>query len=161
MLIVLKISSQIVGKFNFLKRCNGRIKGVKLGLKIFKLNFHDWILQNFPHACKKLAISSFLFFLILLILYAERSFIKLCESTDCLFLVIQGKSIRMMGVSESEVDEVLQNAKADLRIAGFEEEEKRLRQRISDRPHASLKLPQGRYIFHDFRTLEIPGVEVC
>ena len=99
--------------------------------------------------------------LILLILYAERSFIESCESTDCLFLIIQGKSIRMMGVSESEVDEVLQNAKADLRIAGFEEEEKRLRQRISDRPHASLKLPQGRYIFRDFRTLEIPGVEVC
>ncbi|KAK7823098.1 ubiquitin and wlm domain-containing metalloprotease [Quercus suber] len=66
----------------------------------------------------------------------------------------------MMGVSESEVDEVLQNAKADLRIAGFEEEEKRLRQRISDRPHASLQLPQGRYIFRDFRTLEIPGVEL-
>lgn len=73
---------------------------------------------------------------------------------------IQGKSIRMMGVPETEVEEVLENAKANLRIAGFEEEEKRLRQRMSHRPHASLKLPQGPYIFCDFRTLEIPGVEV-
>lgn len=61
MLIVLKISSQIVDKFDFLKRCNGHIKGVKLCLKIFKLNFHDYILQNFPHACKKSAISFFSF----------------------------------------------------------------------------------------------------
>ncbi|XP_075670514.1 uncharacterized protein LOC142640340 [Castanea sativa] len=85
----------------------------------------------------------------------EQAFLSLQDTS-----IRKGKSIRMMGVSESEVDEVLQNAKADLRIAGFEEEEKRLRQRISDRPHASLKLPQGRYIFHDFRTLEIPGVEL-
>ena len=128
-----------------------------MGFKSFKLNFHDWILQNFPHSSKKSAIFLFIH---MLLLYAERSFIKSCETTDCLFLHIQGKSIRMMGVSESEVDEVLQNAKANLRIAGFEEEEKRLRQRKSDRPHASLKLPQGPYIFCDFRTLEIPGVEV-
>jgi hypothetical protein len=66
----------------------------------------------------------------------------------------------MMGVPETEVDEVLQNAKANLRIAGFEEEEKRLRQRRSRGPYASLKLPQGPYIFCDFRTLELPGVEV-
>lgn len=85
----------------------------------------------------------------------EQAFLSLQDTS-----IRKGKSIRMMGVSESEVDEVLQNAKADLRIAGFEEEEKRLRQRISDRSHASLKLPQGRYIFRDFRTLEIPGVEL-
>lgn len=66
----------------------------------------------------------------------------------------------MMGVFEDEVDKVLQNAKVDLRIAGFDEEEKRMRQRMSDRPHALHKLPQGPYIFCDFRTLEIPGVEV-
>ncbi|KAG6724572.1 uncharacterized protein LOC122305427 isoform X2 [Carya illinoinensis] len=74
--------------------------------------------------------------------------------------ITKGKSIRMMGVPGSEVDEILQNAKANLRVAGFEEEEKRLRQRLSDRPHASPKLPQGPYIFCDFRTLEIPGVEM-
>lgn len=66
----------------------------------------------------------------------------------------------MMGVPGSEVDEILQNAKANLRVAGFEEEETRLRQRMSDRSHASPKLPQGPYIFCDFRTLEIPGLEV-
>ena len=65
-----------------------------------------------------------------------------------------------MGVSEHEVDEVLKNAKAELRIAGFDEEEKRLRQRMSNGPHTSLKLPQGKYIFCDFRTLELPGIVV-
>lgn len=66
----------------------------------------------------------------------------------------------MMGVSEDEVDKVLQNEKADLRIAGFDEEEKRLRQRMLDRTNAPLKLPRGQYVFCDFRTLQIPGVEV-
>ncbi|PQM33370.1 uncharacterized protein Pyn_19329 [Prunus yedoensis var. nudiflora] len=70
-----------------------------------------------------------------------------------------GKSIRMMGVSEHEVDEVLQHAKSNLRIAGFDEEEMRLRQRMSYRPH-TLKLPQGPYIFCDFRTLQLPGIEL-
>uniref|UniRef100_A0A2P2L036 Uncharacterized protein LOC107417406 n=1 Tax=Rhizophora mucronata TaxID=61149 RepID=A0A2P2L036_RHIMU len=66
----------------------------------------------------------------------------------------------MMGVSVDEVDKVLQSAKADLRIAGFDEEENRMRQRMSYRPPTSLKLPQGPYTFSDFRTLQIPGVEV-
>lgn len=67
----------------------------------------------------------------------------------------------MMGVSEDEVDEVLRNTKENLRIAGFEEEEKRLRLRALDGSSTLLKLPQGTYIFCDFRTLQIPGVEVC
>lgn len=74
--------------------------------------------------------------------------------------IIEGKPIRMMGVSEDEVDKVLQNEKVDLRIVGFDEEEKRLRQRMLDRTNAPLKLPQGQYIFCDFRTLQIPGVEL-
>ncbi|XP_031262033.1 uncharacterized protein LOC116120231 isoform X2 [Pistacia vera] len=74
--------------------------------------------------------------------------------------IIEGKPIRMMGVSEDEVDKVLQNEKEDLRIVGFDEEEKRLRQRMLDGPIAPLKLPQGQYIFCDFRTLQIPGVEL-
>lgn len=65
-----------------------------------------------------------------------------------------------MGVSQDEVNKVLQNEKADLRIVGFDEEEMRLRQRMLDRPNIPLKLPQGQYIFCDFRTLQIPGVEV-
>ncbi|XP_057786523.1 uncharacterized protein LOC131003968 [Salvia miltiorrhiza] len=72
--------------------------------------------------------------------------------------ILKGKSIRMMGVPKDEVDEVLQNAKADLRIAGFDEEEKRLKQRIYGRSYNSTKLPQGNYIFCDFRTLSLPGV---
>lgn len=66
----------------------------------------------------------------------------------------------MMGAFETEVDEVLQNSKANLRIAGFDEEEKRLRQRMYDGPHNSLKLPQGPYTFSGFRTLTLPGIEV-
>lgn len=66
----------------------------------------------------------------------------------------------MMGVSEDEVENVLQNAKVNLRIAGFDEERKRMRQRISGRPAAVIKLPPGPYIFCDFQTLELPGIEV-
>ncbi|XVF71820.1 hypothetical protein PTKIN_Ptkin12aG0070200 [Pterospermum kingtungense] len=75
-------------------------------------------------------------------------------------LIVKGKSVRMMGVPKDEVDRVIQDSKVDLRIAGFNEEERRLRQRMSDGPHASIRLPQGPYIFCDFRTLEIPGVEL-
>lgn len=67
----------------------------------------------------------------------------------------------MMGVPKGEVDEVLQKAKVDLRIAGFEEEERRMKQRISRRSYNSPKLPQGNYIFCDFRTLSLPGIAVC
>ncbi|KAK7304851.1 hypothetical protein VNO77_42742 [Canavalia gladiata] len=74
--------------------------------------------------------------------------------------ITEARSIIMMGVSTDEVEDVLQNAKANLRIAGFEDEEKRLKQRISHGPHLSLKLPQGPYIFCEFRTLEIPGLEL-
>uniref|UniRef100_A0A2C9UV03 WLM domain-containing protein n=1 Tax=Manihot esculenta TaxID=3983 RepID=A0A2C9UV03_MANES len=74
--------------------------------------------------------------------------------------IIGERSIRMMGVSEDEVDKVLQNAKIDHRIAGFDEEEKRMRQRSSDRTQPLLKLPQGPCTFNDFRTLEIPGLQL-
>ncbi|XP_052178766.1 uncharacterized protein LOC127792341 [Diospyros lotus] len=86
------------------------------------------------------------------------------DEHECLSLqetsFFKRKSIRMMGVPKDEVDEILQNEKTNLRIAGFEEEEKRLRQRMLDRPHGSLKLPQGQYIFCEFRTLHLPGVEL-
>ncbi|XP_047319961.1 uncharacterized protein LOC124923988 isoform X2 [Impatiens glandulifera] len=74
--------------------------------------------------------------------------------------ILKGKSVKMMGVPEHEVDEILQSAKESLRIAGFEEEEKRLRQRMLNRPTGPIKLPQGPYIFCDFRTLHIPGLEL-
>ncbi|PNY05341.1 ubiquitin and WLM domain-containing protein [Trifolium pratense] len=70
------------------------------------------------------------------------------------------RSILMMGASTNEVEEVLKNAEANLRIAGFEDEEKRLKQKISHGPRVSLKLPQGPYIFCEFRTLEIPGLKL-
>ncbi|GAU32748.1 hypothetical protein TSUD_323160 [Trifolium subterraneum] len=72
----------------------------------------------------------------------------------------EARSILMMGVSTNEVEEVLKNAEANLRIAGFEDEEKRLKQKISHGPRVSLKLPQGPYIFCEFRTLEIPGLKL-
>ncbi|KAL8506848.1 hypothetical protein ACS0TY_017662 [Phlomoides rotata] len=85
----------------------------------------------------------------------EHSVLSL-ESTS----ILKGKSIRMMGVPKDEVNEVLQNAKVDLRIVGFDEEEKRLKHRRGDRSYTSLKLPQGTYIFCDFRTLNLPGIEL-
>ncbi|XP_028795018.1 uncharacterized protein LOC114750588 [Neltuma alba] len=84
----------------------------------------------------------------------EHSFLSLQEAS-----ITEGKSIKMMGVSANEVEQVLQDAKVNLRIAGFEEEEKRLKQRSSYGP-VSLKLPQGPYIFSQFQTLEIPGVKL-
>ena len=74
--------------------------------------------------------------------------------------LFQGKTVRMMGVSENEIDNVLKDAKDNLRIAGFEEEEKKMNQRISRGSRFPLKLPEGPYIFCDFRTLELPGIEV-
>ncbi|KAF8008180.1 hypothetical protein BT93_K1994 [Corymbia citriodora subsp. variegata] len=71
----------------------------------------------------------------------------------------EGKPIRMMGVPEVEVDEVLEIAKKDLRIAGFDEEERRSRQML-DRSSGPIQLPQGAYIFCEFRTLQLPGVEL-
>ncbi|KAI3852265.1 hypothetical protein MKW92_022740 [Papaver armeniacum] len=86
----------------------------------------------------------------------EHSSLRLQDSS-----ILEGKSIRMMGVFENEIEEVSQiGTKADLRIAGFDEEEKRLRERMSYRSHTKLKLPQGNYIFCDFRTLQIPGIEL-
>ncbi|PKU73161.1 hypothetical protein MA16_Dca021449 [Dendrobium catenatum] len=74
--------------------------------------------------------------------------------------IIKGKPVRMMGVFDDEIKEVSQNnTRADLRIAGFEEEDNRLRQLSSYKPSASLKLPQGPYIFCDFHTLELPGIK--
>ncbi|KAL1317506.1 hypothetical protein AAHE18_15G138700 [Arachis hypogaea] len=74
--------------------------------------------------------------------------------------ITEAKTIKMMGVSSNEVEEVLQNAKANFRIAGFEDEEKRMKQRVSHGSRFSLKLPQGPYIFCEFRTFEIPGIEL-
>ncbi|KAL6561438.1 hypothetical protein OROMI_017039 [Orobanche minor] len=75
-------------------------------------------------------------------------------------LVLKGKSVRMMGVPKEEVDELLQNVEADLRIAGFDQEEKRLKQRNTQRSYILPKLPQGNYIFCDFQTLSLPGIEL-
>lgn len=86
----------------------------------------------------------------------EHSSLSLQEAS-----ILEGKPIRMMGAFDNEVTEVSQTSmKSDLRILGFDVEEKRLRQRSSNSPHASLKLPQGTYIFCDFRTLHLPGIEL-
>ncbi|PWA38235.1 hypothetical protein CTI12_AA583170 [Artemisia annua] len=73
---------------------------------------------------------------------------------------IEGKPIRMMGVPQEEVDQVLKGAKTDMRIAGFDEEEKRMRQRMSNGFDAPLQLPSGNYVFADFKALELPGIEL-
>ncbi|KAL8238111.1 hypothetical protein R6Q59_019192 [Mikania micrantha] len=85
----------------------------------------------------------------------EHSHLKLLETS-----IIEGKPIRMMGVPKEEIDQVLKNEKMDMRIAGFDEEEKRIRQRISNGFDTPLKLPQGNYVFGDFKTLDLPGIEL-
>ncbi|VVB01437.1 unnamed protein product [Arabis nemorensis] len=74
--------------------------------------------------------------------------------------IIEDKTIRMMGVSEEEVGGVLTDAMLDMRILGFEEEETRLRQKKLYHSSNSIKLPQGPYVFCNFRTLQIPGIEL-
>ncbi|CAN8232619.1 unnamed protein product, partial [Cochlearia groenlandica] len=75
--------------------------------------------------------------------------------------IVQEKTIRMLGVSEEEVDGILKDATPDMRILGFEEEEKRLRQKkLYGRSSTSIKLPQGTYIFCGFRTLQLPGIQL-
>ncbi|KAK8671989.1 hypothetical protein V6N13_110367 [Hibiscus sabdariffa] len=79
----------------------------------------------------------------------EHSCLSLQEAS-----IFMGKSVRMMGSPENEVDRVIQYSKADQKIIGFNEEEKRLRQRMLD------GLPQGPYVFCGFRTLQLLGVEL-
>ncbi|KAE8685906.1 putative lipid-A-disaccharide synthase [Hibiscus syriacus] len=86
----------------------------------------------------------------------EHSSLSLQEAS-----IFTGKSVRMMGAPQDEVDRVIQYSKVDQRIIGFSEEERRLRQRMLDGPsRVSIRLPQGPYIFCDFRTLQLPGVEL-
>ncbi|XP_042491779.1 uncharacterized protein LOC122071487 isoform X2 [Macadamia integrifolia] len=85
----------------------------------------------------------------------EHSSLSLQEAS-----IHERKPVRMMGVFEEEIEEIKQNAKEDLRIVGFDEGEKRVRQKILDRPQTSLRLPQGTYTFCDFYTLQIPGIEL-
>ncbi|CAA7016075.1 unnamed protein product [Microthlaspi erraticum] len=81
----------------------------------------------------------------------EHSNLSLQESS-----IVEDKTIKMMGVTEEEVKGVLKESIPDMRILGFEEEERRLRQKKFS--NTSIKLPQGPYIFCGFRTLQIPGL---
>lgn len=75
--------------------------------------------------------------------------------------IAEGRSIRMMGVFLKEVEEVSQSVmKSDQRIAGFLEEERRAKQRIANGLDIPRRLPQGPYVFCDFRTLQLPGIEL-
>ncbi|KAK9151505.1 hypothetical protein Syun_009814 [Stephania yunnanensis] len=87
------------------------------------------------------------------------------DEHSCLSLeeasILEGKPIRMMGVFEGEVEVVSWNGtKADQRILGFDEEEKRLQQRTLRGSQRTIQLPRGAYVFCDFRTLHIPGIEL-
>lgn len=84
------------------------------------------------------------------------------DDHSCLTLqessIVEGKTIRMMGVTEEEVNGVQKDAMPDMRILGFEDEERRLR--LKKFSSTSIKLPQGPYIFCAFRTLQLPGIEL-
>ncbi|KAJ0234419.1 Zinc metalloproteinase-like protein [Hirschfeldia incana] len=74
--------------------------------------------------------------------------------------IVEGKTIRMMGVTEEEVNGVQKDAMPDMRILGFEDEERRLRLKKKFSSTSMIKLPQGPYIFCAFRTLQLPGIEL-
>ncbi|CAN6478137.1 unnamed protein product [Victoria cruziana] len=81
-----------------------------------------------------------------------------CRLND--FGTHERKTMRMMGVFSNEIEEVSDSStRPDLRLAGFAEEDNRLRQRMAE-DHPISKLPKGIYIFCDFRTLQIPGIEL-
>ncbi|KAL4555452.1 hypothetical protein LXL04_038071 [Taraxacum kok-saghyz] len=85
----------------------------------------------------------------------EHSYLTLQETS-----ILEGKPIRMMGVPKEEIDQVLESSRTDMRIPGFDEEEKRMRQRMSNGFDTPLKLPQGNYVFGGFKTLDLPGIQL-
>lgn len=86
----------------------------------------------------------------------EHSNLSLLEAS-----ILEGGTIRMMGAFDNEIKEVSQTStKSDLRILGFDEEEERLRRRALSSVPMPLKLPQGDYIFCNFRTLHLQGIEL-
>lgn len=76
--------------------------------------------------------------------------------------IFEGRPIRMMGALPGEIKEVSQEAGRtyERRIIDFADEDKRAKQRMSVGAHSTRKLPQGNYIFCDFRTLHLPGIEL-
>ncbi|XP_024527001.1 uncharacterized protein LOC112345127 isoform X2 [Selaginella moellendorffii] len=71
----------------------------------------------------------------------------------------EGKVLRVMGALPHETVEVSGALQKDTRSLGFEEEEERARRRASS-ASATGKLPAGPYTFQDFKTLQLPGVQM-
>lgn len=69
-----------------------------------------------------------------------------------------GTLIRMSGALPEELREV--NKQVGSRIIGFEEEERRAKLRAVRDGKRTSSLPSGPYKFSEFRTLQLPGVEV-
>ncbi|KAK9133156.1 hypothetical protein Scep_012684 [Stephania cephalantha] len=74
--------------------------------------------------------------------------------------IAQPSTIRCMGVDGEETSGVRNGTKADQRIVGFDEEEKRLQQRTLRGSQRTIQLQRGAYIFCEFQTLRIPGIEL-
>ncbi|KAL2631663.1 hypothetical protein R1flu_016349 [Riccia fluitans] len=73
--------------------------------------------------------------------------------------ITEGVMVRLMGSSAAEVATVSQGSSRDTRVRGFAEEEELARRRAYSASSSS-SLPKGDYIFCDFRTLSLPGVEL-
>ncbi|BBN11846.1 DNA-dependent metalloprotease WSS1 [Marchantia polymorpha subsp. ruderalis] len=72
--------------------------------------------------------------------------------------ITEGLMVRMMGSSTAEVASVSHDSGKD-RVRGFDQEEELARQR-SSYDSSSNPLPKGNYIFCEFRTLTLPGIEL-
>lgn len=76
--------------------------------------------------------------------------------------ISEGQVVRMMGALPGEIKAVSQevgNAN-EKTIIGFSEEDVRAKRWRGATAGAARRLPQGEYIFCDFRTLHLPGVEL-
>ncbi|KAG0555120.1 hypothetical protein KC19_12G146000 [Ceratodon purpureus] len=72
--------------------------------------------------------------------------------------IFSGITLRMMGATAEEVKEVSVNKRMESRVIGFEEEERR--QKLRSMLGTRSQLPKGPYIFSDFQTLKLPGIEL-
>ncbi|KAH7279838.1 hypothetical protein KP509_37G039500 [Ceratopteris richardii] len=75
--------------------------------------------------------------------------------------ISEERVVRMMGALPEQVEEVSKEAGEAVQrtIIGFSEEDERAKMWKKGRP-MKRSLPQGNYIFCDFRTLQLPGIEL-
>jgi hypothetical protein len=67
-----------------------------------------------------------------------------------------------MGALPEELEQVSQEAiqKYERGVIGFDDEDRRAKHRAVYGVNKVIQLPKGKYIFCEFKTLELPGIQV-